>query len=89
MEMQKIIETLKAKAENTKTIAEARAQAAGYKRAVDIVTEGPLDDKTFALELFSEWCLMLSVIHMLECDEYAEMMQKIYVKEDNDNEETE
>lgn len=89
MELQKIIETLNAKADNTKVIAEGRAQSAGYKRAVDIVTEGPLDDKTYALELFSEWCLMQSIIHMLECDEYAEKMRKIYVKEDNDNEETE
>ena len=88
MELQKIIETLKAKAENTKTVAESRAHAAGYKRAVDIVNEGPLEDKTFALELLSEWCLMLSIIHMLECDEYAEMMRKIYVKEKNDNDET-
>lgn len=78
MTNERLLKLLKAKAENTKRIAERSAHDNGFERAIDI----PVDGAVWPACLHYEWCCITGIIRMLEDDDFAEGLFKIYLPED-------
>lgn len=78
MTNERLLKLLKAKAEATKAVADEHAKMNGFECASEIPADGP----TFATNMFSEWCCILCIVRMIEDDDFAEDLFKIYLPED-------